>query len=115
MSGEPGPFDSLVRQVVTFCCRSAALVVTLSGFLAVLTLAYTVEHFSIDTDSSKLISADLPWRQQEMRFDADFPQSVDQTVVVIDAATPEVAERAADVLSRRLSVRTDLFRTVRRP
>jgi hopanoid biosynthesis associated RND transporter like protein HpnN len=50
-----------------------------------------------------------------MRFDADFPQSVDQTVVVIDAVTPEVAERAADVLSRRLSIRADLFRTVRRP
>jgi hopanoid biosynthesis associated RND transporter like protein HpnN len=83
----------------------------LAGFAFI----YVADHIAIDTDSTKLISPDLPWRQREARFDADFPQSLDQIVVVVDAVTPELAERAAALLTERLSLRSELFRTVRRP
>jgi hypothetical protein len=33
-------------------------------------------HFAIDTDVNNLLSPDLPWRQQELRFSRAFPQGV---------------------------------------
>ena len=35
---------------------------------------YTAEHFKMDTDSEKLISSKLDWRQRDQRFDRLFPQ-----------------------------------------
>jgi hopanoid biosynthesis associated RND transporter like protein HpnN len=76
---------------------------------------YLVRDFSIDTDSSKLISDETPWRKRDAAFDAAFPQGQDQIVVVIDAPTPELAEAATASLAERLSKDKTLFRTVRRP
>ena len=105
----------LVSRIVALCCRRAGSVLILAVALAGFAFIYVADHIAIDTDSTKLISPDLPWRQLEARFDADFPQSLDQIVVVVDAVTPELAERAAALLTKRLSARSELFRTVRRP
>lgn len=72
-------------------------------------------HFAMNTDTAALISADLPWRQGEIAYGKAFPQQEDLIAIVIDGRTPELAERAAALLSDRLSGRTNLFRTVRRP
>ena len=50
-----------------------------------------------------------------MAFDARFPQQSNQTVIVIDGASPERAEEAASRLTAALLKRTDLFYFVRRP
>jgi uncharacterized protein len=105
----------LVSKIVAFCCRRARSVLLLAASLAGFALIYVVDHIAIDTDSTKLISPDLPWRQRETRFDANFPQGVDQIVVVVDAVTPELAERAAALLTEHLSARSEQFRAVRRP
>ena len=87
------------------------------GFLllAVLSTIYFSRHFVITTDSNKLLSSSLPWRQQEMMLDAAFPQRIDQIIAVIDAATPEAADNAADALVHALASRSDVIRSVRRP
>ena len=104
-----------MSRIVAFCCRYAYSIVLLAAVMAGAAVIYVTNNISIDTDSTKLISPDLPWRQREARFDADFPQSVDQIVVVVDAVTPELAERATAALADRLALQTKLFRTVRRP
>ena len=114
-SSEPLNTTSLVARTVAFCCKRALSVLVLAALLSGAALVYVADHIAIDTDSTKLISPDLPWRQREARFDADFPQGLDQIVVVVDAATPELGERAAALLAERLSARPELFRTVRRP
>jgi hypothetical protein len=48
-------------------------------------------------------------------LDKAFPQRLDQIVVVIDGATPELAEAAAQSLTDRLKRRPDLYRSVIRP
>lgn len=104
-----------ITQVVAICTRNAWAVI--SGFL-LLTVAsafYLVNNFAINTDSSKLLSETLPWRQQEIRLDRAFPQRADQIVAVIDATTPEEAQAAAKALSGRLAADADLFRYVRWP
>ena len=65
--------------------------------------------------SSKLLSSSLPWRQQEIKLNALFPQRTDLIVAVIDATTPEAADEAADALAKALAPQTNVFRTVTRP
>lgn len=106
--------SSIVR-VVAACCRLAWAVLLASAAVTAASGYYAATHFAINTDSSQLISPDLPWRQRELAFDAAFPQRSDLIVVVIDGLTPELAEDAARQLTRQLAKRGDLFRVVRRP
>ncbi len=104
-----------ITQAVRLSSRHAWLVIL--GFLlvAILSAAYLAHHFAITTDSSKLISSSLPWRQQEIRLDRAFPQRTDQIIAVIDATTPETADEAAGALVNDLSPRSDVIRGISRP
>lgn len=95
--------------------RGAALIVAVSLILAFIGGWFVATNVSIDTDIEKLISPDLPWRLQEAAYDKAFPQNSDLLVAVIDAATPDQAEDAAQALATRLAADKSLFRTVRRP
>ncbi|MDQ2861795.1 MAG: hopanoid biosynthesis-associated RND transporter HpnN, partial [Pseudomonadota bacterium] len=83
--------------------------------LGLAALAYAGSHFSMTTDTDKLISKALPWRQRETAFNTLFQPAGDQVVVVIDGATPELAEAAAATLADKLRSRADLFHDVSRP
>lgn len=69
----------------------------------------------MSTDTADLISPKLEWRQKELAYEAAFPQLQKVTIVVIDGATPELADDAAARLSVALATKPDLFRSVRRP
>ncbi len=72
-------------------------------------------NFAMTTDSSALLSPDVPWRVNERRLDAAFPQNGDVIVVVVDGKTPELAENAAAGLASFLATDTLHFRAVVRP
>src|SRR5258708_6752081 len=86
------------------------------GFLlvAIVSAGYFTRHFVITTDSNKLLSSSLPWRQQEVMLDLAFPQRIDRIIAVIDATTPEAADNAADALVNELSPRSEVIRTISR-
>jgi uncharacterized protein len=74
---------------------------------------YVAWHFAIDTDVNALISADLPWRQRELAYEAAFPQSTQTILAVVDAPTPELANAAATALAQQLSSQQNgLFRSI---
>jgi uncharacterized protein len=102
-------------RLVELSSRYAWSVILGFSLLAVLSTIYFSRHFVITTDSNKLLSSSLPWRQQEMMLDAAFPQRIDRIVAVIDATTPEAADNAADALVHALASRSDLIRSVSRP
>src|SRR5262245_59530220 len=102
-------------QAVRLSTRHAWLVILAFLLVAVLSAAYFASHFAITTDRNKLLSSSLPWRQQERALDRAFPWRVDQIIAVVDAATPEAAEEAAETLANDLSRRADVIRTVSRP
>ncbi len=104
-----------VQRAVRLSTRHAWLVIP--GFLIAAVLAgfYLSRHIAIDTDSSKLLSSSLPWRQQEMRLNELFPQRTDRIIAVVDATTPEGAEEAAAALADALAPQSDVIRTVIRP
>ena len=105
----------IIERIVAFCCRWPALVTLAAVLLAAAAGFFTSSHFAMNTDSAKLISADVGWRKREIRFDKLFPQQSNLILVVIDGKTPELAEAAAAALTARISQDKALFPDVRRP
>lgn len=105
----------LVVRLVAACTRHAAIVIAVAALLCAGGYAYVASHFAIDTDSARLIAENVPWRQRELAIAAAFPRRVDLIVVVVDGATPELAERATASLAERLTGEHPFFRAVWRP
>src|SRR6266540_1609803 len=102
-------------QVVAACVRSPWPVVIVDAALCAGAFTYTANHIAIETDSTRLIAEEVAWRKREMVFDAAFPQREDLIAVVVDGATPELAEQSTAALAQRLSNQLLFFRAVWRP
>ncbi len=105
----------IVEAIVAVCTRTPVLVAALGIALGVEGGVYTATHFKMDTDSTKLISDKVDWRQREAHFDKLFPQQSNLILVVVDGATPELAEAGTAALTTALSGQKQFFRNVRRP
>jgi uncharacterized protein len=105
---------AVITRLVRLACRHAWPVILGFALVAIASADYFVRHAAISSDSNKLMSRSLPWRQQEAMFDREFPQGTDGIIAVVDATTPEGADDAADALVRELSSRPDAIRSVTR-
>jgi uncharacterized protein len=106
---------AVTERVVEFSRRHAHAVVAVCLVLTVLFGWYTATHWKIDASTDHLIDPTLPWRQAEAEMARLFPQNEDTLVIVVDGATPELADDAAGRLAKRLAARPDMFISVRRP
>jgi uncharacterized protein len=104
-----------IAQIVRLSTRHAWVVIAAFLVASVLAGGYVARHIAINTDSGTLLSSALPWRQQEIKLNALFPQRTDLIVAVIDATTPEAADEAADALAKALAPQTNLIRAISRP
>jgi len=112
---DQAPIIAAIARVVRLSTRYAWLVIPGFVIAAIFSGSYVSRHIAINTDSSKLLSSSLPWRQQEMKLDEGFPQRSDRIIAVVDATTPEAADEAAAALAEALSARADVIRTISRP
>jgi hopanoid biosynthesis associated RND transporter like protein HpnN len=101
--------------LVYVCTRHAWPVIALAALLTVLCGIYVARHFAIDTDINKLISADLPWRRQEIAFSQAFPQRYGTIFAVVDAPTAEQASLASAALAKKLAADKSMFTSVNEP
>ena len=115
MKNESALVIATVARVVRLSTRHAWIVIAAFLVAAVLAGGYVTRHIAINTDSGKLLSSSLPWRQQEIKLNDLFPQRTDQLIAVIDGKTPEAADEAADALVKALIDRKDIIRTITRP
>jgi hopanoid biosynthesis associated RND transporter like protein HpnN len=104
-----------VAGIVAFSCRRPWAVVGVGLVLSVLALLYAGQNFAMTTDTEALISPTVDWRRNQAAMDAAFPQNTDTTLVVIDGATPELAESAAARLSAALAADKSRYKHVERP
>jgi uncharacterized protein len=102
-----------INGATAYSIRHAWLMIAATIILAGLSAFYVARHFAIDTDINDLLSAELPWRQQEVAFQKAFPQTVELILVDVGAPTPEAAESAARDVEQALANKPDLFRSVR--
>jgi uncharacterized protein len=106
---------AVMEQVVEFSRRHAHAVVGVCLVLTILFGWYMVTHLGIDASTENLLDPKLPWRQAEAEMERLFPQKKDLLVIVVDGATPELADDAAGRLAARLAERPDMFPSIRRP
>jgi uncharacterized protein len=93
----PAMLKSTVVRTVASCARHARLVVLAAAMLAVVSSVYTVRHFAITTDVSKLISTnDGSSHQHQTSQQATFGE--DKILAVVQAPTPELVDQATDRL-----------------
>jgi hopanoid biosynthesis associated RND transporter like protein HpnN len=104
-----------IARLVGVATRAPWLVALAGLVLAVASALFAASHFSLNTDTDALLSPDLPYRKAETAFAKLFPSSDTQIVVVIDGATPELAEEGAAALSQKLAADPAHFVSVRRP
>ncbi len=100
---------------VALTCRHAVITVLAFLILTALSFNYTVHHIGINTDASKMISEKLPWRRTYLSYKKKFPQYFGEIAIVIDGATPGLAESAARRLEARLRAGKEIFKSVYRP
>jgi hypothetical protein len=104
-----------VGRIVAASARHPFIALLLALALTALALVYSSGHFAMTTDTARLISTKDKWRQHELAYEKAFPSLQWLTIVVIDGATPELAEDAAKRLSAALAGKPALFHGVRRP
>src|SRR4051812_25652658 len=90
--------NAFIGRTVDLCIRHLRWVIALSLVLGVASAGFAARHFAINTDISKLISADLPWRQRELAFQHAFPDRTESILAVVRAPTPELASAARNKL-----------------
>jgi hopanoid biosynthesis associated RND transporter like protein HpnN len=101
-AGRSTMIETAILKIFRLCTTRPALTLFLYLLLTVGAIFFTIDSFAIHTDTSQLISPRLPWRQRELQLDAAFPQQVDTLLVVVDGATPELADDAAKRLTAAL-------------
>jgi uncharacterized protein len=106
---------SVVERAVAFCCRHARAVAAAGLLAAVGAMVYTAGNFQMNSDSGTLISPDLPWQKTMARFDRLFPQRNNLILVVIDAASADRSNSAANALAAKLTADHGHFNAVQRP
>jgi hopanoid biosynthesis associated RND transporter like protein HpnN len=105
--------ETIVLRIVQACIRHAFATLVLGVLVCMGAATYTATHFAINTNSSDLISPDVPWRRYEAAFNAAFPNLSADVVVVIDAKTPDQADAAVTALSNRLAAMPSAIKVIR--
>jgi len=104
-----------LARLVAFACRRPWAVLGLALLLTLTAGLFASQRFAMTTDATQLISPKVDWRLNERKMDAAFPQNGDSVLVVIDGATPEIAEAATNTLFGKMVADTAHFRRVTRP
>ncbi|MCK5189174.1 MAG: MMPL family transporter, partial [Methylococcales bacterium] len=75
-------------------------------------LHYTINNLGVNTNTAEMLSPDLPYQQNRLRIEAEFPQDAGVIILVVDALTPEETSQSANALAEALKKRADSFSSV---
>ena len=108
----PGLYTRALTAWVEWVTEHPRRVLLAVALVSVAALAYTSEHFAIDSDNGKLVRKDAPFREYYEEFDRAFPHYDESTLIVLSAATRPRARDAAQLLAERLRASPELFRNI---
>ena len=77
------------------CYRNAVWVILTLSVLTTLSTVYTVNNLGVHTDTTDMLSEDVPFRANHIRYKKSFSQYEDTLLLVLDAPTPEQTHSAA--------------------
>ncbi|MHB1670901.1 MAG: MMPL family transporter [Acidiferrobacter sp.] len=95
-------YYGMLIGLADFSRRHAWSVLLAATLLSAASLAYTVTHFAISTNMSKMLSQDLPFERAQERFDRAFPGLNKTLLVVLHSDSPSLARESAARLTHWL-------------
>ena len=107
--------DRFLARWTAGAAHRAVFVVLAAAVLVAAAAWYASANLGINTSTRDMISEDVPFRQNDLAFDAAFPQFQKQVIVVAEAGTAEQAESLATDLAEAMATRSDRFEEVRVP
>ncbi len=99
--------ESILRACASAATRGPWLVLAVTLVLTVLA-GYSATRLTVNTSTSDILSAELPFRQVEIKYREAFPKE-ELAVVVIDAPDSGEADATARGLMQHLATRASLF------
>ena len=96
------------KQILRFPWTIVLLTVSLAG----LSGWYCYQNLSINTNTSEMLSPDLPFQQNRKRIEKAFPLDSATILIVVDTETPEETSQAALAVESILIKQTDKFNAV---
>ena len=99
---------SWVRQVIRF----PKIVILVFLALTVVSVAFVRGHLGVNTDTADMISAELPWRRDFIAYRESFAVRDRNVVIVVDAASADVASAFAADLVAALRHEPERFHSV---
>ncbi len=105
-------FRDFLAAWVGLCRRQAWAVVILSLLAGASSVWYSVTHLVINTDTTDMLSAELPFRKLSKAISEAFPQFSDSILVVLDGVSVDLADEAGNSLSAALKNKKEAFSAV---
>lgn len=85
-----------------FSYQNAVTVLSVAALIVVLCAVYTSRNLGVHTDTTDMLSEELPFRANDIRYMAEFPEQNNALLLVLDAPTPEQSHSAAKKLTEKL-------------
>jgi hypothetical protein len=105
-------FNTLLGWCERQIMRCPWTLLLLSLLLCGTTLYYTIKNLDINTNTAEMLSPDLPFQQNQARFNQAFPEDATTIIFVVEAETPEESTQAASKLVEQLDKENDRFESV---
>lgn len=95
--------------------RYAPWVLLAALLIAVASSIYISRNLGMNTDTTDMLSEELPFRVNLKHYNKTFPQDIETLLIVLDAPTPEQARLSAEQLAKRLQADAQNFYDVYSP
>jgi hopanoid biosynthesis associated RND transporter like protein HpnN len=95
--------------------HSPVLLLISAVLLAYLSIIYTSNHLSINTDTTEMIAPEMAFQQNRRLFEKAFDQDTHTMLVVLESSSPELTKASAQRLARELAADTEHFVKIYRP
>lgn len=105
-------YVSFLTALETGFMRFPKTLIFLMTLACAISLYYSARNLGINTDTTKILSQDLPFLQDRARFLKAFPQDDQAVLVVVDAKTPERATEALDYLGAQFKTEEQQIKSV---
>lgn len=101
--------------VADYVKRKAWWILALATFATAISLSYAFMYLGINTDTTKMLAADLPFQKVQEQYQHVFPQDTGSILLVVEANTPEMAYAAVKTLDGKLRKEQEHIKSVYTP
>ena len=107
--------DGFLKLLASIVTRYPRSLIICSLVLCGCGLYYTANHLGMNTKTEDMLSLELPFQKNRLRFERNFPQSSSGLILVIDSPTPELTMAASERLSTLMEQEKTVIKSLYMP